>query len=266
MHSYHQEFTTLSQAVHVAGRRVIQLACEGFDTFTKKDRSPVTTADLEVDQLLRQHLLTAFPHDGWLSEETPDDLNRVDKRRIWIVDPIDGTKYFIVGLPQFTISVALVENGEPVMAMILNPATKELFSAIQGSGAMLNGQSIFVRSTEEPRLTLLVNPPALKQKTFPKLETSIMCRPMGSIAYTLALIAAGRADATIHLGRQNEWDIAAGVLLVQEAGGSVVDTHGSPLCFNQPDPSVKGVIACRMDQASFLQKLVRNLTNSEGSR
>ncbi|MBD0306018.1 MAG: hypothetical protein ICV76_05635 [Nitrospiraceae bacterium] len=94
------EIDTLRAAVETAGRRVRQLAADGFDTFVKQDRSPVTTADLEVNRLLHEMLMESFPSDGWLSEETPDDLTRLQKKRVWIVDPIDGTKYFMKGVPQ----------------------------------------------------------------------------------------------------------------------------------------------------------------------
>ena len=114
----------------------------GFETHIKKDRSPVTSADLAVNQILQDMLMTAFPHDAWLSEETPDDPRRLKNNRVWIIDPIDGTKYFMRGIPQYAISVALVESHQPVVAAVYNPATDELFSAVRGSGAWLNGDPI----------------------------------------------------------------------------------------------------------------------------
>jgi len=177
--------------------------------------------------------------------------------RVWVLDPIDGTTYFSKGIPQYAISLALVEKESPTMAVIFNPATDEFFLAVRGKGATLNNQPIQVRSTPYDKLTIFVNPNALKRKPFRRLGEVADCQPMGSIAYSLALVAAGRADATIHLGTQNEWDVAAGTLLVQEAGGAVVDKNWNAIRFNKPTPSGPGLIATRADAQSEIQKLVQ---------
>ena len=257
MKPYDHELTTLCTAVRQAGQRVLELARDGFETHIKPDHSPVTSADLEVDRILQESLLGTYPDDGWLSEETPDDLKRLDRKRVWVLDPIDGTTYFMKGIPQYAISVALVEAKKPVVAVIFNPATDELFSAVINSGATLNGTPVFVRSQLTDRLTIFVNSPAFKRKTFQKIEELADCHPMGSIAYTLALVASGQADATINLGQQNEWDIAAGTLLVQEAGGTAVDKNWSPMRFNQPKTLVNGIIATRSDKTNEVQQLVK---------
>jgi myo-inositol-1(or 4)-monophosphatase len=238
-----QEREIISDAVRRAGQSVMQLALGGFETQVKKDRSPVTSADLEVNRILKETIDKHFSTDGWLSEETPDGPDRVENKRVWVVDPIDGTKYFINGVPEFTISVALVEDGRPVLGVVFNPATGEFFSAIRGSGATLNDHPIHIRESQGPRLTLLVNPPSFQRGRFQPLESEADFRPMGSIAYTLALVAAGRADGTINLDRLSEWDIAGGVLLVEEAGGLATDYLGSALQFNRPDPSIRGILA-----------------------
>ena len=266
MPSYNHELATLESAVRQAGQRVLELVRDGFETYIKKDQSPVTTADLEVDRILKDILLKIYPDDGWLSEETPDDGKRVDHPRVWVLDPIDGTKYFTLGIPQYAISIALVEQGEPVIGAIFNPATDEYFSAVRGMGATLNGHLIHVRSASSNRLTLLVNPPALERKPIKLLEDVADCQPMGSIAYTLALVAAGRADATINLGTQNEWDVAAGTILVQEAGGTAVDKHWNAIRFNNPIPSVPGIIAARTDAQEEIQKLLHILSPNTVSK
>ena len=122
-----QELATLSDAMLRAGREALRLATEGFETHTKQDRSPVTSADLAVNRILRDSLSAAYPHDGWLSEETPDSSDRLNKKRVWIVDPIDGTRSFVRGLPEFCLSVALVDQGFPTVAAIYNPSTGEFF-------------------------------------------------------------------------------------------------------------------------------------------
>lgn len=257
--SYDHELSTIQSAVREAGNRVLQLAKDGFETHVKADQSPVTTADLEVDQRLKEVLLNSFPDDGWLSEETPDDGNRLNHARVWVVDPIDGTKYFSMGIPQYAISLALVDGDHPAIAAIFNPATDEFFLAVQGEGATLNKRPIHVQSTPYEKLTILVNPNALKRKSFRQLGDMAHCQPMGSIAYTLALVAAGRADAAINLGTQNEWDVAAGVLLVQEAGGFAADKQWNAIRFNKPMPSVKGILATRADAQPDIQKLLKTL-------
>jgi myo-inositol-1(or 4)-monophosphatase len=254
------ELEVLRKAVRQAGQQALKLAAEGFETHIKKDRSPVTTADLAVNQILHEVLLAAFPHDAWLSEETPDDPRRLENKRVWIIDPIDGTKYFMRGVPQYAISVALVESHQPVVAAVYNPATDELFSAVRGMGAWLNGQPIHVTPARDGRPLILVNPPALERGVFRAIEAAAECRPMGSIAYTLALVSAGRADATLNLDGLNEWDVAGGVLLIEEAGGTVMDRNGSPLSFNQSKTTIRGILAADKDLLNRLLTFTHTLS------
>jgi myo-inositol-1(or 4)-monophosphatase len=254
------ELEVLRKAVRQAGQQALKLAAEGFETHIKKDRSPVTTADLAVNQILHEVLLAAFPHDAWLSEETPDDPRRLENKRVWIIDPIDGTKYFMRGVPQYAISVALVESHQPVVAAVYNPATDELFSAVRGMGAWLNGQPIHVTPARDGRPLILVNPPALERGVFRAIEAAAECRPMGSIAYTLALVSAGRADATLNLDGLNEWDVAGGVLLIEEAGGTVMDRNGSPLLFNQSKTTIRGILAADKDLLNRLLTFTHTLS------
>lgn len=260
MTAMHQELDVLRSAVRQAGQQALKLAVEGFETHIKKDRSPVTTADLAVNQILRERLLTAFPHDAWLSEESPDDPRRLENTRVWVVDPIDGTKYFMRGIPQYAISVALIQSHQPVVAAVYNPATDELFSAVRGIGAWLNGQPIHVTPARNGRPVILVNPPALERGMFRAIETAAECRPMGSIAYTLALVAAGRADATLNVDGLNEWDVAGGVLLIEEAGGAAVDRNGSRLSFNEAKTTIRGVLAADKDLLDRLLTFTHTLS------
>ena len=254
------ELEVLRQAVRQAGQHVLKLAAEGFETHIKKDRSPVTTADLAVNQIMQEVILKAFPSDAWLSEESPEDPRRLENKRVWVIDPIDGTKYFMRGVPQYAISVALVESHQPVVAVVYNPATDELFSAGRGMGAWLNGQPIHVTPSRDGQPVVLVNPPALERGMFRAIEAAAECRPMGSIAYTLALVAAGQADATLNLDGLNEWDVAGGVLLVEEAGGAVIDRNGSTLSFNQPTTAVRGILAANKDLLNRLLTFTHTLS------
>jgi myo-inositol-1(or 4)-monophosphatase len=221
----------------------MQLASTGFDVQTKKDKSPVTTADFEVNRILRDMQETHFSDDGWLSEESPDDATRLGKGRVWIVDPIDGTKAYVNRVPEYCISIGLVEAGMPMLGAIFNPSTDELFTAIRGEGLHLNGRPITPAAPAGDRSEVLVNPWEFRAGRWAELDGRIHCRPMLSIAHALALVAAGRVQAALTIEPQNEWDIAAGVLLIQESGGTIADPEGRPFTFNQARPRFHGVIA-----------------------
>ena len=259
MNSDEMEVTFLHEIVREAGKRVLEIAQNGFDIKIKPDHSQVTTADLEVDQFLKERLLTAYPEDGWLSEETPDDRQRLKKNRVWILDPIDGTRNFISKIPYYAISIALVEKHESVMGVIYNPATNEMFSAVKDAGAYLNDNLIHVRNTPTESLACLANVSNSQRAKLQVIEPGIEFQGFGSIAYALALQASGQVDATINPGNQNEWDIAAGALLVQEAGGIIRDRLWQPIRFNQSSTMAPGIIATRSDKTSTIQKILKAL-------
>ena len=238
-----RELSHLTSAIKKAGERSKELAKKGFEVKIKKDRSPVTTADLEVNRILRDMQETHFPDDGWLSEESPDDPVRLSKSRVWIVDPIDGTKAYVNKLPEYCVSVALVEAGRPVLAAIFNPSTDELFTAVVGGGLRLNGRDLAPAGPLSERSEIMVSPWEFHGGRWADLDGTVQCRPMLSIAHALALVAAGRVQATLTIESENEWDLAAGVLLVQESGGTIADGEGRPFTFNQATPRFRGVIA-----------------------
>jgi myo-inositol-1(or 4)-monophosphatase len=252
-----RELTLLISAIREGGKRATDLALKGFDVQIKNDRSPVTTADLEVNRVLRDMQETHFPDDGWLSEESPDDPARLEKARVWIVDPIDGTKAYVNKLPEYCISVGLVEAGMPVLGAIYNPSTDELFTAIVGQGLRVNGRPVSPAAPADERANVLVNPWEYRHGRWADLEGQIHCRPILSIAHALALVAAGRMQATLTIEPENEWDLAAGVLLVQESGGTVTDAEGRPFIFNQATPRFRGVIAVSATAAAELRPLLQ---------
>ncbi|MDR4478581.1 MAG: 3'(2'),5'-bisphosphate nucleotidase CysQ [Nitrospira sp.] len=263
------ELTALSDAITRAGREALRWSAVGYDTYNKPDQSPVTSADLAVNQVLRDHLSTAFPEDGWLSEETEDNQDRLTRTRVWIVDPIDGTRSFIRGLPEFCLSVALVEHGVPTVAAIFNPATGEFFSAIRGRGIRVTRlpQADHPPFASSDRPLALVNPWEFRVGRFQALEPHLHCRPIGSIAYALALVAAGLADAVVTLEGGNEWDIAAGVLLIEESGGRATTAAGHAFAFNRPDPTVQGTLGIAADLAPAARAhLIRFSTAGAGLR
>jgi myo-inositol-1(or 4)-monophosphatase len=217
------------------------------DSFSVKDKAPdnpVTDADLAADNLLRERLRSLLPEAGWLSEETADSPERLPRRRVWVVDPVDGTKEFVMGLPEFSISVALVEDGLPQLAVVLNPVTDELFHAQRGQGAFLARRRVTVSARVQlAGARIDASRSERKRGEFAPFEDQLDIRTMGSIAYKLARVAAGQSDATWSRGPKSEWDICAGALLVEEAGGRCVDLDGQPFVFNRPFPKVNGIIA-----------------------
>lgn len=260
MPGYSQELSTIRQALILASDRLKRIGTEGLSVEIKSDRSPVTNADLEVNRIVQGALLAVFPDDGWLSEESPDDTLRLKKDRVWILDPIDGTKPFIKRLPQFVISLALIDHGQASIGIIFNPATQEYFCAVRGEPPTLNGRPIQVRHTTRHRLSFLVNSGPISRSTIRTWRETADCRTiMGSIAYSLALVAAGRIDGVMNIGTQNEWDIAAALLLVQTAGGIIVDKDLKPIQCNQPNPSVNGIIAARPEAMPVIQQFLNIL-------
>ena len=238
-----QELALLVETVRKAGAKVRELVRDGFEVHTKPDRSPVTTVDLEVNCILHEMQRREFPQDGWLSEESPDDSARLTNRRVWIVDPIDGTKALVNRMPDFCISIALIERGAPILAAILNPSTDELFTAVHGGGLFLNGTRVSPSLAQDGNPVIMVSPWELRSGRWAMLARTTQCRPMYSIANALALVAAGRVQSALTIEPENEWDLAAGVLLVEESGGVISDADGKPFVFNQPTPKFRGVIA-----------------------
>lgn len=242
--AWQYELDVLTAAIRAAGKEALRLAADGFETVQKADHSPVTSADLAVNRILQTQLQAAFPEDGWLSEESPDDLDRLQKARVWVVDPIDGTKAFIKGEPEFCISVALIEHGQPIVAAVFNPSVNELYTAIRGGGLYLNSESVLpspIHANQKPVVAL--SPWEQQRGRFPLLDEVVICRPMRSIAWALALTAGGPIQGLATLEPENEWDVAAGALLIEESGGSVCDGSGRALAFNQTKPRYLGTIA-----------------------
>jgi myo-inositol-1(or 4)-monophosphatase len=206
--------------------------------------NPVTTADFEADRKLKELLHDGFPGYGWLSEETVDDRARLDHERVWIVDPLDGTKEFIKKIPEFVVAIALAERGVPVVGVTYNPIRDELFVGARGAGVTLNATSVAV--TRRPSLeqaTVLASRSETSRGEWKAYANRIKIEPIGSVAYKLALVAAGRADATFTLTPKSEWDIASGTALVIAAGGRVTDLAGKTIRFNQDSVKLEGFVA-----------------------
>jgi len=210
----------------------------------KVGHDPVTEADRAVDAVLHKELLREG--EGWLSEESVDDFTRLDKNRVWVVDPLDGTREFLAGIPEFCVSVAMVEDGRPVAGGICNPATNEIFLGSLEFGVTYNGKP--ARPSQRTRLNgalVLASRSEVKRGEWKQFEdANLKIRPMGSVAYKLALVSAGLADVTFTLVPKNEWDVAAGAALVESAGGFLSTLDNTPLRCNNRNPLLKGLIAC----------------------
>jgi myo-inositol-1(or 4)-monophosphatase len=235
----------LTDAAKAAAEIALRHFRDDPDVWDKGDnQGPVTEADLEIDAMLRRDLLAARPGYGWLSEETEDDPERLDRARTFIVDPIDGTRAFIAGERTWSHSLAIAERGKIVAAAVHVPMLNRLYTASDDDISRLNGDSI--KATHKPELEgarVLAAKPNFDQENWisgtPPLERHF--RP--SLAYRLSLVGHGRFDAMLTLRDCWEWDIAAGELIVRQAGGIASDRAGAALVFNQPRPKTPGCLA-----------------------
>lgn len=232
----------IERALRRAGALLAEMAGRDLAVEEKAPGHPVTEADRRADDLLRAML----PRDGegWLSEETADDALRLDRRRVWVVDPLDGTKEFVAGVPEWCVSVALVEDGRAVAGGIFNPVLDDLVLGAVGRGVTANGRPAAV--TGQARVEgarVLASRSEVARGEWERFTGICEVEPTGSVAYKLALVAAGRADATWTLCPKSEWDVAAGAALVVAAGGRVALPDGTEPAFNRPRPRLPGLLA-----------------------
>jgi myo-inositol-1(or 4)-monophosphatase len=210
-----------------------------LESWEKVPGSPVCTADLAVDAFLKRELCALLPAAGWLSEESVDHPERLARGLCWLVDPIDGTRDFIAGRPGWSISVALVSAGKPLLGLLVAPAREETWSATAGQGAWLNGR----RLAASTRATLPGARVPAKMLPPEDADLTMVDRP-NSIALRIAMVADDRADLLATLRWGFEWDIAAAALIAREAGAAVSEAFGHPLTYNKRDPRAFGVLVC----------------------
>ena len=245
MHS--NSYAQIVERIHAgleASREVFARFTPGaIETEYKVGHDPVTEADRALDAVLRQELLREG--EGWLSEESVDDPVRLQRSRVWVVDPLDGTREFVKGIPEFCVSIGFVEDGRPVAGGIYNPATDETFLGSLDSGVTYNGKPSqpSQRKSLDGALVLASRSEVKRVEWKPFENAAFKIRPMGSVAYKLALVSAGLADVTFTLTPKNEWDVVAGAALVQSAGGFVSTLDKSVLTANRRDPLLSGLLA-----------------------
>jgi myo-inositol-1(or 4)-monophosphatase len=233
----------LIDAVRGAGALALGMFGRELKTWTKNGTSPVCEADIAVDRLLRERLAAAAPDYGWRSEESGDDPARLAARRVWIVDPIDGTRAYIRGLPDWTIAAALVDEGRPVLGVIFAPVLEGLFAAVAGGGASLNGTAILTSEGEKLDGARVAGPQRHLDRLgalVPGIET---VPKIHSLALRFARVAQGALDVAFAGRASNDWDLAAADLLVHEAGGALTDIEGRVLTYNRTEPVHEALVA-----------------------
>ena len=262
--TYTNERSVAKTAALNAARAVARLAAakDGLKSRSKADSSPVTAADLEANRILKETLLGAFPGDGWLSEETADDPRRLERDRVWIVDPIDGTRELVDGVPEYAVSVALAERGRVVVGVIVNPAKDEIFEAARGQGVFLNGEPVKANHPLSGRPVVELSRSDIRKGLYDGAQDVFEIRPCGSIAYKLARLAAGFSDGVVSITPKNEWDVAAGVLLVEEAGGKVGPIAGGAFTFNSRDPLLPDLVAGTGEAFELLRTTAAHLAET----
>jgi len=234
----------LKQSVSKAGELALEYFGKDVDIEIKKDGSQVSAADHAVNDLLKQDLSKIDPSIQWLSEESPIDENRLNAPYTWIIDPIDGTRGFLENQPDWTIVAALIEKNRPVLSVVYNPVKSELYSSEAGKGAFLNDKKITTSSTTDLSKAHIISSKGHFNRVFTEEDQKPSTRTWNSsMAYRIARIAEGAADATISLTPKNDWDIAAAHLILSEAGGLMSTHHGKEITYNNKEIAHPSVVA-----------------------
>ena len=243
-----------------AGRLACTLRDQGLSIDFKPGNSPVTNADLAADSLLKASLRRARPDYGWLSEETADDPARLSARRLFVVDPIDGTRAFARGDPWWAVCVAVVEGGRPIAGVVFAPQLDEAYAAAAGGGATLNGSPIRasdVRAVEG--CAMVGDPRVFKRDLWADPWPAMRIAQRNSTAYRLCLVASGAADATVAFAPKHDWDLAAADLIATEAGAYVGDHAGRAFAYNRATPLQPSLVCAAPALAPLILERVRHI-------
>jgi myo-inositol-1(or 4)-monophosphatase len=216
--------------------------------WTKGASSPVSEADIAVNDLVGARLRSATPNYGWLSEESADDESRLGKPLVWIVDPIDGTRGYLGGREDWSVSVALVENSTPLLAAVFAPVTDEFFFAARGPGATLNETPIFATDGTELDFARVAGPKPLAERLNPTKQEIVLHPRIASLALRLCRVAQGHLDVAFAGGQSRDWDLAAANLIVQEANGRMTALSGDTILYNRREVAHGILVAAGRDR------------------
>ncbi|MAZ46835.1 MAG: hypothetical protein CMM98_04590 [Rickettsiales bacterium] len=241
-------------AIIEAGKIALELQ-KKIEVKYKAKNQPVTNADIEINNFLLDFLKKKTPTFGWLSEESLDDRSRFESDFFWCLDPIDGTRSYIIGKPEYTISLALIKKFKPIFGIVYNPITKEYFHAQENKGAFCNNIKIKVNSKKKFELCSLAvsNSEINILKSYNFFNNKII-KKIGSIAYKIALVAKGKIDVAMSLTKKNDWDLAAADLLIKEARGTIMETNGKKIIYNTQDLNINSVMAANVGIVLDLKK------------
>lgn len=254
---YVYELEIAIKAAKLAGEVIEKYQSKGFEVEFKSKDNPVTLADKEADDIIKKTILEKFPEDGWLSEETSDNEERLSKSRVWIVDPLDGTKEFVKNIPEYAVSIALVENNISVVGVIYYPSLGILYKAFKKGGAFLDETKIKVDDFSlSSKTKILASRSELSRGEWEPFQDKMLVTPAGGMAHKMAEVAAGKASGSFTLKPKNEWDFAAGILIIEEAGGKVIHLDGSDILLNQSNPLIPGLIFGNQKVVSDLLNLI----------
>jgi myo-inositol-1(or 4)-monophosphatase len=246
----------LTDAVRSAGVLALEASRKPVKSWVKAHDSPVSEVDIAVDNLLKARLAEIAPDAAWLSEETEDDPVRLSARRVWIVDPIDGTRAFLAGRADWTVSVALVEGGRPIVAALYAPASEEFFLAIAGAGVTRNGVSIRASAGEGLSGARISGPKRLLEQVAAAVPDVVIATRVHSLALRLARVADSTLDVAFAGGNSHDWDLAAADLLVHEAGGALTTFEGATLSYNGAIPTHGMLVAAGRPRHRALNTLL----------
>jgi myo-inositol-1(or 4)-monophosphatase len=248
----------LTDTVREAGALALSLFRTELKNWTKGASSPVSEADIAVNDLIEKRLRSATPDYGWLSEESADDEARLGRHLVWIVDPIDGTRGYLAGREDWCVSVALVEHASPVLAAVFVPASDEFFFAMRGQGATRNGVPVYATSGTELDFSRIAGPKPLVERLSRSSGEITLYPRIGSLALRLCRVAEGRLDAAFAGGQSRDWDLAAANLIVQEANGSMTALSGDSILYNRREVTHGVLVAAGRDRHAGIVEHFRN--------
>ena len=251
-----RDIALLKDTVRDAGALGLSLFRTTLKMWTKGESSPVSEADIAVNDLIQSRLQAATPDYGWLSEESADDESRLGRRLTWIIDPIDGTRGYLAGREDWCVSVALVEDNRPLLAAVFAPSTDEFFFAVRGQGTTLNGVPVVASSGAALDFPRIAGPKPLVQRLARGEDLTLYPR-IGSLALRLCWVANGKLDAAFAGGQSRDWDLAAADLIVHEANGKMTELSGDAILYNRQEVTHGLLVAAGAERHAYIVEQFR---------